>query len=59
MGNFGCGSCLGYQDERFTLKCPKTGASAVVSSFGATLVFLNIPDHKGNLVDCVLGFDNW
>ena len=42
-------------EKRFLLKCAEY--SVLVSSFGATIVQLNLPDKLGNVKDCVLGFD--
>jgi aldose 1-epimerase len=41
----------------FVLK-NKTGAEAKVISFGATLVWLKMPDKNGKLADIVLGYDD-
>ena len=43
-------------DHRFSLVAP-SGISAQLSSRGAGLVALNVPDRAGNLADIVLGFD--
>jgi aldose 1-epimerase len=44
------------QDRRFLLVAP-SGISALVSSWGAGLVSLNVPDRAGRFADVVLGFD--
>lgn len=46
----------GYRCELITLQS-KTGMSAVLSSFGATVVGLNVPDRKGEFSDIALGYD--
>ena len=43
-------------DSRFRLVAP-SGISAEFSSWGASLVALNIPDRAGRFADVVLGFD--
>jgi aldose 1-epimerase len=43
-------------DQRFLLVAP-SGISALVSSWGAGLVALNVPDRTGQFADVVLGFD--
>jgi len=43
-------------DERHLLVAP-SGVSALVSSWGATLVALHAPDRAGRFDDVVLGFD--
>tara|TARA_B100001971_G_scaffold62633_1_gene57659 strand:- start:276 stop:1445 length:1170 start_codon:yes stop_codon:yes gene_type:complete len=45
------------QTEIYTLK-NKNGLIAKVSTFGATLVELHIPDKDGNFVDVLNGFDD-
>ena len=37
----------------------KHGLQASITNFGATLVALRIPDHKGNFGDVVLGYDSF
>ncbi|GAC1504947.1 MAG: galactose mutarotase [Candidatus Dormibacteraceae bacterium] len=44
------------QDHRFLLVAP-SGISAQLSSRGAGLVALNVPDRMGRFADVVLGFD--
>lgn len=44
------------QDRRFLLVAP-SGISALLSSRGACLVALNVPDRAGRFADIVLGFD--
>jgi aldose 1-epimerase len=44
------------RDQRFLLVAP-SGISALLSSHGATLVALNVPDRAGSFADIVLGFD--
>jgi aldose 1-epimerase len=44
------------RDSRFLLVAP-SGISAELSSHGAGLVALNVPDRAGTFVDVVLGFD--
>jgi len=44
------------RDSRFLLVAP-SGISALVSSWGAGLVALSIPDRAGRFADVVLGFD--
>jgi aldose 1-epimerase len=43
-------------DRRFLLVAP-SGISALLSSWGAGLVALNVPDRTGRFADVVLGFD--
>jgi aldose 1-epimerase len=43
-------------DRRFLLVAP-SGISALLSSWGAGLVALNVPDRAGRFADVVLGFD--
>jgi aldose 1-epimerase len=43
-------------DRRFLLVAP-SGISALLSSWGAGLVGLNVPDRAGRFADVVLGFD--
>jgi aldose 1-epimerase len=43
-------------DRRFLLVAP-SGISALLSSWGAGLVALNVPDRRGRFADVVLGFD--
>jgi aldose 1-epimerase len=43
-------------DRRFLLVAP-SGISGVLSSWGAGLVALNVPDRAGQFADVVLGFD--
>jgi aldose 1-epimerase len=43
-------------DSRFLLVAP-SGISALLSSWGAGLVALNVPDRAGRFADVVLGFD--
>jgi aldose 1-epimerase len=60
---FGCGRPRteervgGLTDRRFLLTAP-SGISALVSTRGATLVSLVIPDRLGRFRDVVLGFDS-
>jgi hypothetical protein len=42
-------------DQRVTLQ--GDGFDVLLSSFGATIVELNIVDKEGKKEDCVLGFD--
>ena len=44
------------QDQRYLLVAP-SGISAQLSSRGASLVALNVPDRAGRFADIVLGFD--
>ena len=44
-------------DRRFLLVGP-SGISALLSSWGARLVALNVPDRVGRFADVVLGFDS-
>jgi aldose 1-epimerase len=46
----------GVRDRRYLLAAP-SGVSALVSSWGATLVALHAPDRLGRFADVVLGFD--
>jgi len=46
---------FGQSDIRWTLKSRK--CEAVLSSFGATIVKMLLPDKNGKIEDCVLGFD--
>ena len=43
--------------ELYTLH-NKNGLTADISTFGATLVRLNVPDKNGNMGDVVLGWDS-
>ena len=47
----------GTQIDIYTLT-NKRGVQAEVSSFGASLVALRVPDRKGTIADVVLGYDN-
>lgn len=44
------------RDRRFLLLAP-SGIAALVSSWGANLVALSVPDRAGRFADVVLGFD--
>jgi galactose mutarotase-like enzyme len=46
----------GLGETRFMLKHKEH--SVLLSSFGATIVELWLPDKNGKIEDCVLGFDN-
>lgn len=46
---------FGQSDVRWTLKSEE--CEVLLSSFGATIVKLLLPDKSGNIADCVLGFD--
>lgn len=46
----------GYRCELVTLKS-KSGITAGLSSFGATVVSLSVPDKKGKFADVALGYD--
>ena len=46
----------GYRCELVTLKS-KSGITAGLSSFGATVVSLSVPDKQGNFADIALGYD--
>lgn len=43
--------------KRYTLT-NKSGASVVLSSRGAAIVSINVPDKNGDLADVVIGYDN-
>lgn len=47
----------GRKVSLFTLTGPD-GMEAAISTYGATLVSLKVPDKKGRLADIVLGYDN-
>jgi aldose 1-epimerase len=47
----------GKQVELFTLKSAK-GLVAKISTFGAAITELHVPDRKGKLANVVLGFEN-
>lgn len=44
-------------DEKWQLTRTDTNFSVLLSSFGATIVELNVPDKAGVVKDVVLGFD--
>lgn len=46
------------KEARFQLMLRNPPSYAIVSSFGATLTALVLPDKNGQLEDCVLGFDS-
>ena len=46
----------GVEETQYTLTL-KNGMSVVLSSFGATIVKVILPDRDGEYADCVLGFD--
>lgn len=48
----------GTKIERFTLVDPATQASVSIMTYGAIVTSLNVPDHRGELADIVLGFDS-
>jgi aldose 1-epimerase len=48
---------MNHQLEKFTIRNSK-GASAVVSSYGAKLISLVVPDKNGFFRDIVIGFDH-
>lgn len=47
----------GTQVLRFTLTSPK-GMVAKITTYGAILTELHVPDHEGRITNVVMGFDN-
>jgi aldose 1-epimerase len=50
------GAISSIRDQRFLLVAP-SGIAALVSSWGANLIALSMPDRNGRFADVVLGFD--
>lgn len=55
--NFGKIQKTGEMAKAFTI-VNKNGASVELSSFGATITSIKVPDKDGNLVDVTQGYDN-